>query len=56
MAKYKLTNKAVEDLNGIWDYTAYKWSEAQAKAPRTISKKMTGNSLRRSGHFTSYAF
>jgi len=30
MAEYKLTNKAVEDLNGIWRYTADKWTEGQA--------------------------
>jgi len=30
MAKYKLTNKAVEDLARIWDYTLEKWSEKQA--------------------------
>ncbi len=30
MAKFKLTNKAVADLNGIWEYTAGKWSEKQA--------------------------
>lgn len=30
MAKYKLTNKAVEDLTQIWEYTVYKWSERQA--------------------------
>ncbi len=30
MAKYKLTNKAVEDLSGIWDYTLDNWSEKQA--------------------------
>ncbi|WP_297089419.1 type II toxin-antitoxin system RelE/ParE family toxin [uncultured Draconibacterium sp.] len=30
MAKYKLTNKAVEDLNEIWDYTFDTWSEYQA--------------------------
>lgn len=30
MSEFKLTNKAVEDLNGIWNYTAEKWSEAQA--------------------------
>ena len=30
MAKFKLTNKAVTDLNGIWKYTAEKWSEKQA--------------------------
>lgn len=30
MPKYKLTNKAVEDLTNIWDYTFDKWSEKQA--------------------------
>lgn len=30
MAKYKLTNKAVEDLTRIWDYTFEVWSENQA--------------------------
>ena len=30
MAKYKLTNKAVEDLTKIWDYTFEVWSEKQA--------------------------
>lgn len=30
MSKYKLTNKAVEDLTNIWDYTFDKWSENQA--------------------------
>ncbi len=30
MAEYILTNKAVEDLNGIWNYTVDKWSEEQA--------------------------
>ncbi len=30
MAKYKLTNKAVEDLSKIWDYTYEVWSENQA--------------------------
>lgn len=30
MAKYKLTNKAVQDLAKIWDYTFEKWSEKQA--------------------------
>ena len=30
MAKYKLTNKAVEDLTEIWEYTMEKWSEKQA--------------------------
>jgi len=30
MAKFKLTNKAVEDLANIWKYTFEKWSEQQA--------------------------
>ncbi|MFD0799394.1 type II toxin-antitoxin system RelE/ParE family toxin [Maribacter chungangensis] len=30
MADYKLTNKAVEDLSKIWDYTFEVWSEKQA--------------------------
>ena len=30
MAKYFLTNKAVEDLSRIWDYTYEVWSENQA--------------------------
>ena len=30
MAKYILTNNAVEDLSKIWDYTYEVWSENQA--------------------------
>src|SRR5271157_449284 len=30
MAKYKLTNKAVDDLTQIWNYTIGRWSENQA--------------------------
>lgn len=30
MAKYILTNKAVDDLTKIWDYTYEVWSENQA--------------------------
>lgn len=30
MAQYKLTNKAVEDLTNIWNYTFEVWSEKQA--------------------------
>lgn len=30
MAKYHLTNKAVEDLTNIWEYTVETWSERQA--------------------------
>lgn len=30
MVKYFLTNKAVEDLSNIWNYTYQIWSEKQA--------------------------
>ena len=30
MAKFRLTNRAVEDLTSIWNYTLEKWSEKQA--------------------------
>ena len=30
MAKYQLTNKAVDDLTRIWNYTFDNWSENQA--------------------------
>jgi toxin ParE1/3/4 len=30
MSKYILTNKALEDLSKIWNYTFEIWSEAQA--------------------------
>ena len=30
MANYILTNKAVEDLSKVWDYTFEVWSETQA--------------------------
>jgi len=30
MAKYHLTNKAVDDLSNIWNYTFKHWSERQA--------------------------
>jgi len=32
MSKFHLTNKAVEDLSKIWDYTFEFWSENQADA------------------------
>ncbi len=31
MAKYSLSNKAVEDLSKIWEYTYEAWSERQAE-------------------------
>jgi toxin ParE1/3/4 len=30
MAKYQLTNKAVNDISEVWNYTADNWSEIQA--------------------------
>ena len=30
MSKYQLTNKAVDDLSNIWEYTIETWSENQA--------------------------
>lgn len=30
MGKYRFTNKAVEDLSDIWNYTFDTWSERQA--------------------------
>ncbi len=36
MAKYFLTNKAVEDLNDIWNYTINVWSEKQAEIYYTL--------------------
>jgi toxin ParE1/3/4 len=30
MTKFVLTNKAVEDITNIWNYTFDKWSEQQA--------------------------
>jgi toxin ParE1/3/4 len=30
MVRFKLTNKAVDDLTQIWNYTFNKWSENQA--------------------------
>jgi len=31
MAKYRFTNKALDDLIDIWDYTVEEWSESQAQ-------------------------
>lgn len=31
MAKYQLSNKALEELSGIWEYTYEAWSERQAE-------------------------
>jgi toxin ParE1/3/4 len=30
MSRYRFTNKAVEDLTNIWNYTLNEWSENQA--------------------------
>lgn len=31
MAKYRFSNKALDDLVAIWDYTVTEWSENQAE-------------------------
>jgi toxin ParE1/3/4 len=31
MAKFHITNKAIEDLGDIWNYTVETWSEHQAE-------------------------
>lgn len=36
MAKFYLTNKAVEDLGNIWNYTVETWSEHQATIYYTL--------------------
>ena len=30
MGKYKISQKAIEDLSAIWEYTYFEWSESQA--------------------------
>lgn len=30
MSKYKISHKAIADLDSIWDYTVKNWSEKQA--------------------------
>ena len=30
MGKYKISQRAIEDLSAIWEYTYYEWSESQA--------------------------
>lgn len=48
MAKYSFSNKAVEDLSNIWDYTFNVWSETQADKYFELiietCKKISGNS------------
>jgi len=48
MANYRLTNKAVDDLTQIWDYTFQEWSERQAdkyyNEILNACKKIAGNS------------
>jgi toxin ParE1/3/4 len=36
MASYRFTNKAVEDITKIWNYTVDKWSENQADIYYTL--------------------
>ena len=48
MAKYYFTNKAVEDLSDIWEYTAEAWSQKQADkyyeagVPAELRKELKG--------------
>ncbi len=48
MADYYLTNKAVDDLTQIWEYTLEEWSEKQANKYYNdllnACKKVAGNS------------
>ncbi|WP_405207221.1 type II toxin-antitoxin system RelE/ParE family toxin [Aquimarina sp. LLG6339-5] len=44
MAKVILRQKAIDDLNNIWDYTFEKWSEKQADKYYAIIK-MTCNGI-----------
>lgn len=37
MAEFTLTNRTVEDLSEIWNYTVDKWSEIQADKYYTIN-------------------
>ena len=30
MGKYKISQKAIEDISAIWEYTYFEWSESQA--------------------------
>lgn len=39
MVRYKLTNRAVEDLTHIWNYTLDKWSENQADKYSSFATK-----------------
>lgn len=36
MGKFTLSNKAIEDLSNIWNYTFDTWSESQADKYYTI--------------------
>ena len=36
MAKFHLTNRAINDLIDIWDYTVEEWSENQAEKYYTL--------------------
>lgn len=38
MAKYRISQKAIADLGGIWKYTAETWSEEQADSSVWIDR------------------
>ena len=39
MADLLFSNKAVEDLTDIWNYTVETWSETQADSPHPLGKE-----------------
>lgn len=49
MVKYRFTNKAINDLDEIWNYTSIKWSEVQADTYYRLlvdsCRKITGKSV-----------
>lgn len=58
MAKYSFTNKAVDDLSKIWDYTSEQWSAAQAEKYYQMiidNCKETGNSSEAGKNYSEIA-
>jgi toxin ParE1/3/4 len=54
MANYFLTNKAVEDLSRIWDYTYEVWSESQADRYYEVLTSSFGEIAQNSGLGKNY--
>ena len=55
MARYKLSRKAIADLDEIWDYTVAAWSESQAeKYYSQIVESIMGLSSLPNGKSRSY--